>query len=101
MRFYKTKSISDILKGFKEEGGGLLSSLAQQRELHEIWDQIEDYRLKKIEVTFMIQKGESIRIICPSSMTFNYIRQRRQLVEQCFNPYLSKQALNRIEITLK
>lgn len=101
MRFYKTKSISDILKGFKEEGGGLLSSLAQQRELYEIWDQLEDYRLKKIEVTFMIQKGESIRIICPSPMTFNYIRQRRQLIEHCFNPYLSKQALNRIEITLK
>ena len=101
MRFYKAKSISDILKGYKEEKNGLLASLAQQKELYRIWDQIEDTRLRKIQVTFKTQNGESIRIICPSPMTLSYIRQRRQLIDQAFGSYMTKYAIKRLEISLK
>lgn len=101
MRFYNTKSISDILKGLKQEKTGLLSLLNQQKELYAIWHELPDIRLRKTEVTFKIQDREYIRVICPSPTTLNYIRQRRQMIEQQYGGYMSKNHIKRLEITLK
>lgn len=101
MRFYKTKSIRDIIAGYREKESGLLATIELQKELFELWRGLSDKRLNSIKVTFKIQKGERLSIICPSPTTLSYVRQRRSYIVQSLMDFMSENNIPHLEIRLK
>lgn len=101
MRFYKTKSIRDIIEGYREKESGLLATIELQKELFGLWNNLSDKRLNSIKVTFKIEKGERLSIICPSPTTLNYARQRRTYIEDALAEFMSKNRIVHLEIRLK
>ena len=101
MRFYKTKSIRDIIQGSRENESGLLANIEQQKELYELWGNLSDRRLNSIKVTFKIERGKRLSIICPSPTTLSYTRQQRTYLEHALAVFMNNNDIAQLEIRLK
>ena len=89
MRFYKTKSIRDIIQ------------VSRENELYELWGNLSDRRLNSIKVTFKIERGKRLSIICPSPTTLSYTRQQRTYLEHALAVFMNNNDIAQLEIRLK
>lgn len=99
MKIYKTESVGKIIEDLKRDNP-LLKNIDINNALREVWKTIPDATLQRIDVIKKITDDNKIQIICPSSVTLNYLRQKKNFIKSSLSEFIQAYDIKEIEFIL-
>lgn len=100
MRTYKTERVGKLLND-KKKDLGVMKLLEQHRKLNEILQTIPDETLKRVDFDAIITNDGTLIFECSSSVTLNYLRRQRNLIERHLEEFISEEEIASFVIRLR
>ncbi|MDO4695295.1 hypothetical protein [Porphyromonas sp.] len=99
MKRYTSEKVDSLLNKMDEELP-VLKAIKRQKKLEEEWKKISDTTLKRLDIKASIDSEGVLRLLCPSTVSLDYVKRQRPLIEERLANFMEEWEISHIHIIL-
>ena len=100
MKRTEPEHVSDLLRDLVEQND-FFKLAGAHNELIELWDSFPDPTFARLSLEMQLSTDGKLTVLCPSSVSLNYLRLRRKEIENHLSSFMKKHDIKELILSLK